>query len=271
MSAYGAVTVTNSPVDLLPPTTWDLAQPVPGKPAAPFRRLVLHHLRLESARALPAGPSPSLLEYTHKIFAAEVEAGRTYPQEAIAADTSLSGGELDDLSGGGSSSGGASDTHATRASKSYTRVAFEAYFWAADVIVAIGQLDDTADGGRDDASGQVQAQALAQAQNGDLLEISRRGRSWEDALVGFYYVKPNYPGRSSHVSVLLKSHFHFYTRHKNARPHIVGLIGLDLQCRFYYPPRAPGIRIWKDFGKVVLALWSCARIQSKRFQSGICK
>lgn len=200
MSAYGAVTVTNRPVDLLPQTTWDLPQPAPGEPAAPFRRLVLHHLRLESARALPAGPS--LLEYTHRIFAAEVEAGRTYPQEAdaLAAGSSLSGKESDDLylsgaSGSGGDTGTHSHSHATQAA--YTRAAFEAYFWAADVIVAIGQTDDeAADGGSDD--GQVQAGS------GDLLEISRGGSrrsSWEDALVGFYYVKPNYPGRSSHVSV----------------------------------------------------------------------
>jgi hypothetical protein len=207
MSAYGAVTVTNRPVDLLPPTTWDLPQPAPGKPASPFRHLVLHHLRLESARALPAGPS--LLEYTHRIFAAEVEAGRTYPQEAdalalaVAAGSSLSGKESDDLSGSGGGGGGG-DTH-THATQAYTRAAFEAYFWAADVIVAIGQTDDdAADGGSD--VGQVQAQNAGSG-SGDLLEIfSRGGRSsWEDALVGFYYVKPNYPGRSSHVSVFLSA------------------------------------------------------------------
>jgi hypothetical protein len=210
MSAYGAVTVTNRPIGLLPPTTWDLPKPAPGKPAAPFRRLVLHHLRLESARALPGpagtGPSLNLLEYTYRIFAAEVEAGRTYPQEADAlaagAGASASGGgslggesDADDLlSGGGGGGDGSTHTHAT--TRAYTRAAFEAYFWAADVIVAIGQTDDDAavDGG---------SQAQAQAQNvgsGDLLELSRGGRSWEDALVGFYYVKPNYPGRSSHVS-----------------------------------------------------------------------
>jgi hypothetical protein len=186
MSAYGVVTVTNRPVNFLPTTTWDLPQPAPGKPASSFRRLVLHHLRLESARALPVGQS--LLEYTYKIFVAEVEAGRTYPQEAVLAAGSLSN-ESD-------------DTHATQA---YTRTAFEAYFWAADVIVAIGQTDDAADGG---GGGQVQVQNENENENenagsgsGDLLETSRGGRSWEDALVGFYYVKPNYPGRSSHVSI----------------------------------------------------------------------
>jgi len=203
MSAYGAVTVTNRSVDLLPPTTWDLPQPSPGKPAAPFCRLVLHHLRLESARALPAGPS--LLEYTHRIFAAEIEAGRTYPQEADAlagvAVTATAGSlssesESDDLylSGGGDDTHTHTHTHATQAALAYTRAAFEAYFWAADVIVAIGQTDD----------GQVQAQNQ-NVGSGDLLVENSRGlggrSSWEDVLVGFYYIKPNYPGRSSHVSV----------------------------------------------------------------------
>ena len=207
MSAYGAVTVTNRPIDLLPPTTWDLPQPAPGKPAAPFRRLILHHLRLESAHALPdpagTGPNLNLLEYTYGIFAAEVEAGRTYPQEADAlaagagacAGVGGLGGEsdADDLSGGASS--GSTHTHAT--TQAYTRAAFEAYFWAADVIVAIGQTDD--DVAVDDGVSQAQAHAQ-NVGSGELLEISRGGRSWEDALVGFYYVKPNYPGRSSHVS-----------------------------------------------------------------------
>jgi len=100
---------------------------------------MLHHLRLDDARALPG-----LVEYTHRMFEAEVEAGRTYPQEALP----------------------------------YTSAAFEAYFWAADVIVAIGTNGE-------DAAVQV--------------ETACAGRSWEDALVGFYYVKPNYPGRSSHI------------------------------------------------------------------------
>jgi hypothetical protein len=129
-----------------PPTVWELPEPTTqGKPAAPFNRLSLHHLRLDEARALPG-----LVEYTHRVFAAEVEAGRTYPQEALP----------------------------------YTREAFEAYFWAADVVVAIGTNgDDRGGAGSHD------------------VEAVRAGRTWEDALVGFYYIKPNYPGRSSHVRV----------------------------------------------------------------------
>ena len=162
MSAYGTIAVSGGPVDLLPPTSWDLPPPPPGKPSAPFCRLVLHHLRLDSVRAFPG-----LFEYAHSVFAAEVEAGRTYPQEADAHD------------------------------RPYTRAAFEAYFWAADVFVAVGMDDaaDTAGNGGGDHYDRNSASVD--------VEASRRGRSWEDVLVGFYYVKPNYPGRSSHVSLFL--------------------------------------------------------------------
>jgi len=32
------------------------------------------------------------------------------------------------------------------------------------------------------------------------IDAARAGRSWEEAVGGCYYIKPNYPGRSSHVS-----------------------------------------------------------------------
>ena len=181
MSAYGTIAVTSGPVDLLPSTSLDLPPPSLGKPATPFRHLVLHHLRLDSARALPG-----LFEYTHRIFAAEVEAGRTYPQEAHATAAAAAAS----VGVGSGDSDAKADTHAY----AYSRAAFEAYFWAADVFVAIGMMDDAADG------------------DGDLdVEASRGGRSWEEALVGFYYVKPNYPGRSSHVSeFLLQTTIHLY-------------------------------------------------------------
>ena len=117
------------------------------------------------------------------------------------------------------SSGATSGVHA--ASRAYyTRAAFEAYFWAADVIVAIGQTDDAVA----DHGGSGGDQVTVQAQNFGIGVVScggRSSRSWEDALVGFYYVKPNYPGRSSHVSFFFfffpsdpfyHSHFYFYTR-----------------------------------------------------------
>ena len=256
MSAYGAIALASRPPDLLLPTSWDLPQPAPGKPATPFRRLVLHHLRLDSARALPG---PSILDYTHGVFAAEVEAGRTYPQEA---DT-------------GPSSEPDNDDAATR-TRTYTRAAFEAYFWAADVIVAIGLTDDDAGDGGD----------RVQVQDGSV-ETSRAGRSWEDALVGFYYVKPNYPGRSSHVSlfdVLLPPSYPPQLGHTMSwadctetrdRQYLILVMPCvmfaDLQCGLYYSTCSPGIWVRKDFGQVILALRSLAWIQSKRLQSGLRK
>ncbi|KAI9508536.1 hypothetical protein F5148DRAFT_1148949 [Russula earlei] len=175
MSAYGTFTATSTSVDLLPSTIWDLPQPVRDKPASPFRRLAMHHLRLDRARTLP-----DLLEYTHRVFAAEIEEGRTYPQET---DGLGRGSGSDSRGGDGMLSSGVEDA-STADREVYTRAAYEAYFWAGDVIVAIGTEDDAAHGEGTGRGGNVEA--------------SRGGRSWEEALVGFYYVKPNYPGRSSH-------------------------------------------------------------------------
>lgn len=227
MSAYGTIAVSG-PVDFLPPTGWDLPPPPPGKPFAPFLRLVLHHLRLDSTRA-----HPGLIEYTHNVFAAEVEAGRTYPQEA--------------------------DVHDDRP---YTRAAFEAYFWAADVFVAVG-IDDAADS---DIAGNGGGDSGHDRKSADVdvdVEASRRGRSWEDVLVGFYYVKPNYPGRSSHVSVFLSGM-------RSMRSFVGGCADgerkiIDLQCRLCDPPSSQAVRVWHDPGQVVLTLRSLAWVQSERF------
>jgi len=205
MSAYGTIAVTSGPVDLLSSTSWDLPPPPLGKPATPFRRLVLHHLRLDSARMLPG-----LLEYTHRIFAGEVEAGRTYPQEAHHATAAATVAAAATSVGMGS---GDSDAKSDMHEYAYTRAAFEAYFWAADVFVAIGMMDDTAD--------------VIGDGDGDLdVEASRGGRSWEDALIGFYYVKPNYPGRSSHVSGFLlrvNASHHWHTLLQNNHHRMMGV------------------------------------------------
>ncbi|KAJ1306185.1 hypothetical protein OPQ81_010894 [Rhizoctonia solani] len=62
------------------------------------------------------------------------------------------------------------------------RAAFEAYFFAADVFVGLI----------------IQSQETLALQN-ENIERVRAGRSWEECIVGSYYVKPNYPGRSSHI------------------------------------------------------------------------
>lgn len=40
----------------------------------------------------------------------------------------------------------------------------------------------------------------------DTIDKARAGRSWEECAGGCYYVKPNYPGRSSHVSDIDTNH-----------------------------------------------------------------
>lgn len=70
--------------------------------------------------------------------------------------------------------------------ETYTLEMFENYFFAADVIVGI--------------IGEGEAPGVDGASTPVGIEEARNGRKWEDCVAGVYYVKPNYPGRSSHVS-----------------------------------------------------------------------
>nr|GAT57840.1 alternative cyclin Pcl12 [Mycena chlorophos] len=64
--------------------------------------------------------------------------------------------------------------------------AFEAYFFSGDVFIAI-----------------IPASAALTAEDGtetsETVQSACRERSWEECIAGAYYVKPNYPGRSSHI------------------------------------------------------------------------
>ncbi|GBE81053.1 hypothetical protein BKA93DRAFT_812063 [Sparassis latifolia] len=69
----------------------------------------------------------------------------------------------------------------------YTEEMFKAYYFAGDVLIAVlgdGKEDSKAHDGGEISQG---------------IEEARNGRSWEDCIAGCYYVKPNYPGRSSHI------------------------------------------------------------------------
>ena len=93
-----------------------------------------------------------LLEYLHKCFSDELERGMTYPQEILP--------------------GGA-----------YSRDQFDAYYFAADVLVAV--LGHTAQDGRadplDGEDGSPITTGFADAVG---------GRSWEECIAGCYYVSP---------------------------------------------------------------------------------
>ncbi|PPQ87442.1 hypothetical protein CVT25_008178 [Psilocybe cyanescens] len=68
---------------------------------------------------------------------------------------------------------------------------FEEYFFAADVFVGIvGQsFPRTATRERIRTGDQVRLD----------IDTERGQRTWEDCVAGYYYIKPNYPGRSSHI------------------------------------------------------------------------
>ncbi|OCH86081.1 hypothetical protein OBBRIDRAFT_797525 [Obba rivulosa] len=150
MSAYGAIT-TRKHAGILPSTFWRLESKNKGLSASEDC-LTIHHVTLETAHALPG-----LVSYLHSIFAAELERGLTYPQEILPGET-------------------------------YAFEAFEAYYFAADVIVAvINSSGAVANGTADGAAIELS------------IEQARNGRGWEDCVAGCYYVKPNYPGRSSHI------------------------------------------------------------------------
>ncbi|KIK96702.1 hypothetical protein PAXRUDRAFT_825681 [Paxillus rubicundulus Ve08.2h10] len=67
---------------------------------------------------------------------------------------------------------------------------FGAYFFGADVFVAISSSGDITT--KTELEGDIKEVEMN-------LEGARGGRSWEECVTGFYYVKPNYPGRSSHI------------------------------------------------------------------------
>ncbi|GJE91420.1 hypothetical protein PsYK624_075700 [Phanerochaete sordida] len=69
--------------------------------------------------------------------------------------------------------------------ETYTREQFEGYYFGADVIMGL-----VGTGGAPAEDGEEVRTDVEQA---------RAGRSWEECVAGVYYVKPNYPGRSSHI------------------------------------------------------------------------
>lgn len=151
MSAYGSISTSNRPVAPLHSTLWiygkrkDNNSSGSREPVENIPYLTLHHLTLETSHTLPG-----LVAYLHESFANELERGLTYPQEILQ-------GEI------------------------YTQPMFEAYFFAADVLVAIiGRRDTFAEGKVDGSEIQLN------------VEEARGGRSWEECIAGFYYVSSNF-------------------------------------------------------------------------------
>ncbi|KAI1783555.1 hypothetical protein LXA43DRAFT_322569 [Ganoderma leucocontextum] len=72
------------------------------------------------------------------------------------------------------------------AGEEYTRASFDAYYFAQDVLVGVlgREGDEPQQDGAEVPAGFAEAAG---------------GRAWEECIAGCYYVKPNYPGRSSHI------------------------------------------------------------------------
>lgn len=68
--------------------------------------------------------------------------------------------------------------------------AFGTYFFGGDVLVAIA--------GRGDPPA-IESEVRGVREIEQSPNAARNGRTWEECVAGFYYVKPNYPGRSSHI------------------------------------------------------------------------
>jgi len=163
MSAYGAITRLAS-TETLPTTLWEVpSKNIQSTDPTDKDTLTIHHLTLGSA-SQPA--LAGLIQYLHRTFAAEVEQGQTYPQETFPGEP-------------------------------MTQAAFEAYFFAADVFVAITASVPNPNSLNTEGANSNHDGTVVTVPTG--VDEARAGRSWEECVGGFYYIKPNYPGRSSHI------------------------------------------------------------------------
>jgi len=145
---------------------------------------------------------------------------------------------------------------------SYTLESFETYFFSGDVFVAIKTT-----GRRDQGSEDGSESSL-------IIDDARAERSWEDCIAGFYYIKPNYPGRSSHIcnggfvvpkvqqsngygSVMAKSYLH-YAPKLGYQASVFNLV---------YVNNVASVRLWEKLGFVKAGL--IPRAGRLRKKSGI--
>ncbi|KAG6381939.1 hypothetical protein JVT61DRAFT_563 [Boletus reticuloceps] len=151
MSAYGALSRPTRASPLRLPTT---AWPHPRDPTTTVTLFHLDPSAMVDANADTGrnrNSSPGLFDHLHAIFADEVEKGLTYPQE-----------DMRDPD------------------------AFRAYFFAADVVIAIVDLPGERGVSESRQDGE---------QDGDALPVPREveidlehARAWDECVVGFYYV-----------------------------------------------------------------------------------
>ena len=132
----------------LPTTAW----PHPRDPQATITLFHLDPSAIGDAED-SKHPGPSLFDHLHAVFADEVDTGLTYPQEDIRDPD-----------------------------------AFRAYFFAADVVIAIVGLGPSGSAPGELERRRLEYDAVPREVEVDL-ERARAGRSWNDCVVGFYYVR----------------------------------------------------------------------------------
>ncbi|GAA6061933.1 hypothetical protein JCM10212_001501 [Sporobolomyces blumeae] len=121
---------------------------------------------------------------------------------------------------------------------------FYAYFFAADCFVAIRDVPPTS----------LTADGLDREADYSI-DKTIAGREWKDAVLGMYYIKPNYPGRSSHncnAGFVVPSH------HRNLRIgstlgrsylHFAPLVGYKGSVfNLVYINNVASVRIWDALG-----------------------
>ncbi|KAF8911482.1 hypothetical protein CPB84DRAFT_1957895 [Gymnopilus junonius] len=120
---------------------------------------------------------------------------------------------------------------------------FEAYFFAADVFVGI--------------VGQLSGNAMSPSETEGSLDILKEAnqRSWEECVAGYYYIKPNYPGRSSHICnagfVVPPIHRRKGYGHLLARSYVHYAPQLGYQASVFnlvYVNNFASIRLWETLG-----------------------
>lgn len=221
MSAYGALSRPARSTNFhLPATTWRHPRD-PHAAAVTVFHLDPSAIGLASGADAGVGEHAGLFDYLHAVFADEVDKGLTYPQEDMRDPET-----------------------------------FKAYFFAADVVIAL--LCDSEGAGVTHNTGSADGDGLEVDVN---IERVRAGRPWDACVVGFYYIKPNYPGRSSHICnagfvvppsqrnggygrVLARS-FLYYAPRLGYRASVFNLV---------YVNNVASVRIWESLGFVKAGL-----------------
>ncbi|KAK4700249.1 Ca2+:H+ antiporter, partial [Phenoliferia sp. Uapishka_3] len=131
---------------------------IPSTPVTPTSYLLPTKQALTVFPCTRASVDQQLISYLAKVFNDVVREGRTYPQQ-----------------------------------QELTEEEFANYFFSHDCFVGLLNLDLTVA----DLPATLKDGSIAHDANYSL-ETVKAGRSWEESVLGMFYVKPNYPGRSSH-------------------------------------------------------------------------